>query len=310
MLYTIGECLIDFIPDKKGVSLSQVKNFSRQFGGAPANVAVVFARLGGKSAFIGKIGADCFGDFLVNELSLQGVDTSKIVRTEEANTALAFVSLTSSGEREFTFYRSPSADMLLSKDEINDKWFKKEDILHFCSVDLIEAPVKYAHLKAIKAIKDVGGRVSFDVNARPLLWSSKKALVGTILEFIPYIDILKLSTDEFELIKNISGYNEEYLLSKFSVASYIFITDGSKGAKIFHKGKESFISSYNVVTVDTTGAGDCFAGCALYYLSYLDRDTDNIERLGKFACAGAALSTTKYGAIASVPTLTEIEKMI
>ncbi len=181
-VFTIGEALIDFIPAEKGVGLNEVESFSKAAGGAPANVACVVAKLGKQSVFIGKLGADAFGDFLVETLVKTGVDTSRILRTSEANTALAFVSLKADGNRDFSFYRNPSADMLLKEEEIGEGWFMKGDILHFCSVDLIEAPVKYAHLKAIELARQVGARISFDPNVRLPLWHDPEACRRTNLK--------------------------------------------------------------------------------------------------------------------------------
>ena len=130
-VFTIGEALIDFIPNEKGISLSEVISFDKAPGGAPANVACAVAKLGGESSFIGKLGMDAFGDFLIDTLKNTGVDISNIKRSTEANTALAFVSLKADGNREFMFYRNPSADMLLSPDEIEGDWFNKNDIITF-----------------------------------------------------------------------------------------------------------------------------------------------------------------------------------
>ena len=146
---SIGEALIDFIPHEKGVALKDVSNFFRVAGGAPLNVAAAVAKLGGKAQMLTKLGVDGFGDHILEEVSPLGVDVSKVLRTKEANTALAFVSLKEDGERDFSFYRNPSADMLLNAAEIEEEDFTEGGILHFCSVSLIDAPIKEAHKKAI-----------------------------------------------------------------------------------------------------------------------------------------------------------------
>ena len=173
------------------MELKNVVGFKKEAGGAPANVACAVTKLGGSSAFIGKLGMDAFGDFLVDTLNEVGVDTQHVLRTTEANTALAFVSLKADGDRDFSFYRNPSADMLLTEDEIDGDWFAKRDILHYCSVDLIEAPVKYAHLKAIHAMKAAGGLISFDPNVRLPLWANHEQCRQTILQFIPLSHLVK-----------------------------------------------------------------------------------------------------------------------
>lgn len=146
-LYTIGEVLIDFIPQQQGIMLKDVGTFERMAGGAPANVAATAAKLGGNASLISQVGADAFGQFLIQELQQLEVNTRLIKITKEANTALAFVSLTTDGERDFSFYRNPSADLLYKEEYIKSDWFTQGDILHFCSVDLVESPMKEAHKK-------------------------------------------------------------------------------------------------------------------------------------------------------------------
>ncbi|MCC8098059.1 MAG: PfkB family carbohydrate kinase, partial [Eubacterium sp.] len=189
----IGEALIDFIPEEKGCRLKDVTGFKRVCGGAPANVAAAAALLGGKSRIITKLGKDAFGDYIVDTLNQAGVDTGSVLRTDKANTALAFVALASDGNRDFSFYRNPSADMLLEADEITADMLKDTGILHFCSVDLIEAPVKYAHIKAIELAKSQNAIISFDPNIRLNLWDSAENCVNTIRDFIKYADILIIS---------------------------------------------------------------------------------------------------------------------
>ncbi|MBK3494983.1 carbohydrate kinase [Viridibacillus sp. YIM B01967] len=173
-LFTIGEVLIDFIPHQKGVILKDVSLFERMAGGAPANVAATVAKLGGNAKMISQVGADAFGQFLVETLRMARVNTDLIKVTDEANTALAFVSLASNGERDFSFYRKPSADLLYKADYIEKAWFKSGDILHFCSVDLVESPMKEAHKTAITYAREKGAMISFDPNVRLPLWVTKQ----------------------------------------------------------------------------------------------------------------------------------------
>ena len=202
-VFAIGEALIDFIPGEKGVALKEVSTFHKQLGGAPANVACAIAKLGGKSAFIGKLAADPFGEFIATSLQQVGVDTSYISWTDQAKTMLAFVSLKIDGDRDFSFYRNPSADLLLAEEEIRTDWFTRGDVLHFCSVSLIEASVKYAHKKAITSIKERGGIISFDPNVRLPLWEKSEECRQTILQFIPMSDIIKISEEELPFITGI-----------------------------------------------------------------------------------------------------------
>ena len=169
---SIGEALIDFIPHEKGQSLNNVSNFLRVAGGAPLNVAAAVAKLGGNAQMLTKLGVDSFGDHILEQVEPLGVDISKVLRTKEANTALAFVSLREDGERDFSFYRNPSADMLLNAEEIEEEVFAQGGILHFCSVSLIDAPIKEAHRKAIEFAKRNNCLISFDPNVRLPLWES------------------------------------------------------------------------------------------------------------------------------------------
>lgn len=312
-VFTIGEALIDFIPAEKGVGLKEVDSFSKAAGGAPANVACVVARLGKQSVFIGKLGTDAFGDFLLETLVNTGVDTSRVLRTSEANTALAFVSLKADGNRDFSFYRNPSADMLLKEEEIDDGWFMDGDILHFCSVDLIEAPVKYAHLKAIQLARKVGTLISFDPNVRLPLWHDPEACRKTILEFLPLSDIVKISDEELLFI---TGFEDEIkAIRSLFVGSvqHVIYTRGAKGASWYTRHFEVSVPGRHVNVVDTTGAGDAFVGSLLSQIvdesnfrNHVSQET--IERMLKFANTAASITTTRTGAISSLPTRKEVEQ--
>lgn len=311
-VFTIGEALIDFIPHEKGCGLKKVDSFRKAAGGAPANVACAVAKLGGRSSFIGKVGADAFGDFLVETMEQAGVDTSYVFRTNEANTALAFVSLQADGNRGFSFYRHPSADMLLSEAEIGNDWFAEGDILHFCSVDLIEAPVKYAHRKAIASAKASGSIISFDPNVRLPLWPDRESCRQTILEFLPLSHIVKISDEELAFI---TGHADE----RTAIASlfvgdvqHVVYTRGPEGAVWYARDFAVSVPGQRVVAIDTTGAGDAFVGSLL---SLVAKQPEFLERIQEeeargilaFANRAAAITVTRSGAIDSLPTLEEIE---
>lgn len=320
---TIGEILIDFIPSTKGISLSKVESFVKKPGGAPANVAVAVSRLGGNADFIGKVGQDGFGEFLIETLKTNHVGVSGIVQTNEAKTALAFVTLSEAGERDFSFYRNPSADMLLNEDEIQESQFLKGDILHFCSVDLIEAPVKYAHLKAIQIAKEKGCLISFDPNVRLPLWETEDACRKTILEFLKYADILKLSQEELGFLTN--EENEKKGLIKLQAfckkKAMIIVTKGGKGVSVYRGDAEVMQPAFKIQVRDTTGAGDSFIGAYLYqvleltkeinaeelvdFLYYLD--ADKLKEILKFSNAVGAITTMKEGAISALPTMEAVK---
>ncbi|AJY75582.1 PfkB family carbohydrate kinase [Paenibacillus beijingensis] len=316
-VYTIGEALIDFIPAEKGVALKDVSGFEKQAGGAPMNVACAVTKLGGKSAFIGKLGVDAFGDHLLETMGEIGVDTSLVVRTKEANTALAFVSLQADGNRQFSFYRNPSADMLLSEDEIDARLFSTGDILHYCSVDLIEAPVKYAHRKAIAAASAAGCVVSFDPNVRLPLWSDEEECRRTILEFLPLSDIVKISDEELAFITGIEDEAEAIQSLFTGRVGHVIYTKGSKGAVWYTREFSAEAPGLRVEAIDTTGAGDAFIGSLLFQVHRAGgaeglaslTEQSALEFLS-FANAAAAITTTRRGAVSSLPTLEEAEEML
>ena len=318
-VYSIGEALIDFIPGEKGVPLKDVKNFERVAGGGPSNVAAAVAKLGGKSSVITQLGRDSFGDYIVETLDNVGVDTSKILRTDEANTALAFVSLKEDGNRDFSFFRNPSADILLNEKDIKEDWFYDCHTLHFCSVDLIEAPIKYAHKKAIELALKNGSIISFDPNVRLPLWKNYEECRSTIVDFLPKAHIVKISDEELEFITGYKSIEEaKEVLFKGNVKLVIY-TKGANGAEIYNKEKRlASVDGIKTEVVDTTGAGDSFIGSFLYSLlkdkiRFEELEILSEDRLTKyleFSNVYASNSTTKKGAIGAMATKEEIEKLI
>lgn len=314
----IGELLIDFIPVEKGIKLKDVLSFKRAAGGAPANVACAVAKLGGKSAMISQIGFDAFGEHILETLNKFGVDTDYVFKTDKANTGLAFVSLSADGNRDFSFYRNPSADLFLSENQIKESMFDDCSILHFCSVDLVNYPVKKAHIKAIETAKKKGLIVSFDPNIRLPLWNSENECKSAVNEFIPYADIIKISDDELEFITGFTSPKDaaEYLFKK---GCKIFLyTKGSKGSELFTKNYHIKKPVINVNVIDATGAGDSFIGAFLYKLvnnciTMYNLDTiteENLSLYMDFAVFYSAYTTTKKGAAAAMATKTQIEEFI
>ena len=310
----IGEALIDFIPHEKGRALNDVENFLRVPGGAPLNVAAAVAKLGGKSQMLTKLGQDGFGDAILNEVKPLGVDVSRISRTNEANTALAFVSLREDGERDFSFYRNPSADMLLSAEEICVEDFNEKDILHFCSVSLIDAPIKEAHRRAIEIAKEKGCLISFDPNVRLPLWKNPEDCRKAILEFLPLSNIVKISDEELEFITGIKDEKEalDFLLT--GDVKVIIYTKGTNGAEFITKERVIFSPSFKVSAQDTTGAGDSFIGSLLYQVAEGEYSLEQLVALSEekvqeiltFSNATAALTVCKKGAIGALPLKEEV----
>ena len=286
-LLAMGEALIDFIPQTSGKPIKDVVAFQPAVGGAPANVCGAFTKLGGKSSMITQLGTDPFGDKIIEEFHQHGIDCSYVLRTNEANTSLAFVALKENGNREFSFYRKPGADMLYQKEAVERKWFDQAFAFHFCSVSLGDFPMKDAHRQAIAYAKEAGAMVSFDPNLRPALWSSEKEMVKAVHEFIPLADVLKVSDEELVAI---TGMKEE------------------------EKAIEKLFEGNVKLILYTTGAGDGFIGSFLYCLYENDVTANTLSQLSKealesyldFANHFCSLSVQKKGAIASYPAKSEI----
>ena len=280
-LIAIGEALIDFIPDKTGCNFDEVPSFSPKVGGAPANVCGAFSVLGGKSKIITQLGDDPFGRKIEKELKTFGIDTSLISFTDKANTALAFVSLEKNGNRTFSFYRNPSADMLFDKEQITDNMFDDAYALHFCSVSLGDFPMKEAHKAAIEIAAKKDTIISFDPNLRFPLWKSKEELNKTVHEFIPLSDIIKISDEELAFL---TGEEEiENALPQLFTGNVklIIYTCGSKGAYAYTKTQKAFSPCQKVNAIDTTGAGDGFIGSFLFGLKSLEKTKDTLEKITK-----------------------------
>lgn len=310
---SIGEMLIDFTAQSIG-NIKSVNGFTKNPGGAPANVAVCVSRLGGKAAFISKLGEDAFGEFLIGVLKENNVDTQYIKRTAEANTALAFVSLDDNGDRDFLFYRKPSSDLFLSESDIADDCINEGDILHFCSVSLVDYPVKRAHMQAIKNALARNVLISFDPNLRYNLWDSKQQLIDTVNEFIPYAHLLKVGDEELAVLTQLCDESEAAKKIMTGNVQCVIVTKGRGGATAYLKSGEVFASKgRRVKCVDATGAGDIFIGTVLYQLLRDGADVKSIcgesKRFIKYleyANKAAAKSVTMRGAIPSMPMGEEI----
>lgn len=310
-LVSIGELLIDFIPLEKGSKLIDVSVFTKYPGGAPANVAVAGAKSGIKSYFLGQVGKDSFGDFLVDSLKGYGVDCSHLKQSSLANTALAFVTLSDTGERDFIFYRDPSADQLYGPHQV-PKSILKDCVLHFCSVSLSEYPIKDAHSVAIDLARKAGSFISFDPNLRLSLWPNHKAYKEVIHEFLSLADLVKVSSDELEFI---TGKKEESkaIQSLFvGNVQYVILTQGALGSTFFSKAGLSFhMPGFKVDVKDTTGAGDAFIGAFLSEMIKKDLvfSEENVSNALRVANAKAALTTTQFGGMSAIPTESEFEAL-
>lgn len=302
-----GELLIDFVALETGLTVGEASGFLKAPGGAPANVAVGAARLGHGSAFLGQVGDDPFGHYLEGVLRADQVDTRGLRFSAEARTALAFVSLRADGERSFSFYRNPSADMLMRPEDVATDVIDGQTIFHFGSITLIGEPSRSATLAAVEHARSRGLLISYDPNLRMALWQDADAARAGMLAGLEYANIVKMSDEELEFL---TGSQNPGALWRDGVA-IIVVTHGQGGATIYTP-RERFLSpGFAVETVDTTGAGDGFvAGLMHGVLTYGGDYARHLDEIARFANAVGALTTTKRGAIPALPTLAEVEAFL
>jgi fructokinase len=305
----VGELLIDFTPS--GISEQGGMLFERNPGGAPANVLAAMAKLGLRTAFIGKVGLDPFGAFLKDVLEKQAIDTKGLLQTEEAKTTLAFVHLDETGDRTFSFYRNPGADMLLTEEEVKEEILRKASIFHFGSVSMSREPARGATLKAAEKARSMGKLVSYDPNLRPPLWENLAEAKNIILQGLQYTDIFKISEEELVFLTETNDleYGTSQLYEHYKTP-VILVTLGAKGCFYRRKEQTNLCPGFHVDAIDTTGAGDAFLGGFLYKLIMSGKQTNeltnvDLNEMVRFANAMGALTTTRKGAIPAIPTLEE-----
>ncbi|CAL9119014.1 unnamed protein product [Musa textilis] len=306
LIVSFGEMLIDFVPTVSGVSLAEAPGFIKAPGGAPANVAIAVARLGGRAAFVGKLGDDEFGRMLAGILRDNGVDDGGVSFDTGARTALAFVTLRTDGEREFMFYRNPSADMLLTEGELNLDVITRAAVFHYGSISLITEPCRSAHLKAMEVAREAGALLSYDPNLRLPLWPSAEAAQEQILSIWDQADIIKVSDVELEFLSGQESVEDDVVLTLWRPAfKLLVVTLGEKGCKYYTKDFRGSLDGYAVDTVDTTGAGDAFVGAMLRKIvddQTVLQDEGKLREVLKFANACGAITTTEKGAIPALPS--------
>lgn len=308
LVVCFGEMLIDFVPTVSGVSLAEAPAFEKAPGGAPANVAVAISRLGGSAAFVGKVGDDEFGYMLANILKQNNVDNSGVRFDYNARTALAFVTNRADGEREFLFFRHPSADMLLHESELDVELISKAKIFHYGSISLIDEPCKSAHLAAMKIAKNSGSILSYDPNLRLHLWPSAEAAREGIMSIWDQADIIKISEEEITFLTGAEDPNDDNVVLDrlfHPNLKLLIVTEGSEGCRYFTKEFRGRVAGVKVKAVDTTGAGDAFVGGILYGLASdpnLYKDEERLREALLFANVCGAVTVTKRGAIPALPT--------
>lgn len=308
-IISLGEALIDFIPlDPDNIT------YQKSPGGAPANVAVGVARLQAKSTFIGKVGNDVLGRFLQKTLADYGVDTSSMLLTDDIRTGVVFVTL-ENGERSFDFYINPSADRFLREEEIDEKLFDENKILHFGSISLISEPTRSATIKAVKLAKEKGLTISYDPNLRLGLWDSEESAKEQIISMLPYADILKISEEELEFITG----EKDIEKGAQKLAAYeiplLLVTLGSEGSYIFTGEGHQHVPARKVTTVDTTGAGDAFVSGILYMANEWEGDISAIMlekavEMATFASVSGSLAASEKGAMTALPSLEQVQSIL
>ena len=309
----LGELLIDFT--ENGLSGQGNPLLEANPGGAPCNVLAMLNRLGKKTAFIGKVGNDQFGKMLKEVVEESGTDVSGLAMDEQVHTTLAFVHTFPDGDREFSFYRNPGADMMLTKEEVDPELIKKARIFHFGTLSSTHAGVREATRYAIDVAKENGLLVSFDPNLREPLWDSLDQAKEEILYGMSKCDILKISDNEMEFMTGTTDYNKgvEMLREQFDIP-LICVTLGREGSRAFYK--DMIVEAAPFVredTIETTGAGDTFEACTLNYIlehGLENLTEENLKEMLTFANAGASIITTRKGALKVMPKKEEIEKVI
>ena len=306
----LGEILIDFVISD--ISTPGTLLYECNPGGAPANVLIAVARQGSKTAFIGKVGKDPFGKLLKKTLENNDVCAKGLCIDNECHTTVAFVSLDDTGNRSFSFVRNPGADHMLTIQDIDESLIKASRIFHFGSVSLSKEPGRNATKHALNIAKENSLVISYDPNLRPLLWDSQETARKQIISCLKYVDILKVSNEEFSFITGESDYEKHApgFADKYGI-THLFITLGKEGSYFYHKGISGTLPAYDVIVVDTTGAGDSFFGAVLSQLITLPDILQNLNEaklreIVAFANASGSIACGKKGAIPAIPTKLQI----
>lgn len=314
-IMSIGEMLVDFtaVQDTKDGENGKSGDiyYKQNPGGAPANVAVMASRLGVSSGFIGKLGMDMFGKYLRDTLDAEGVDTNGVILDKDFSTTLAFVGKGGDGERDFVFYRKNGADLNLSFSEVNLKLVDSCKLLHFGALLLTSEPSKSAVINTVEYAKQQGKIVSYDPNWRERLWESKEAAVKAMRSVLMYVDVIKVSEAELQIITDCANLLPAIAKLLNDGVKVVCITQGAKGCIVATRHGIERLPTFKVETVDTLGAGDSFFGAFLSRLVLSGKSMDEIEmddlrEFAMYANACGALSSTKVGAIPAMPTHGEI----
>ena len=308
----LGEILIDFTMNGQSEQGNNI--FEACPGGAVDNALAMLSKLGRKTAFIGKVGKDQFGRLLKETLEEAGIDAKGLAVDEQVNTTLAFLNMFPDGDREFSFYRKPGADMMLREDEVDYELIRQSKVFHLGTLSMTDEPAKTATKKALEVAKEAGCIITFDPNLREPLWKDLDDAKEAMRYVFQYCDMLKISDNEIQFISGKEDYDEgiRYLQETYNIP-VIFLTMGKDGSRAYYKDLRVERKGFTVKAIETTGAGDTFCANAINGILKYGIDNLNEENLADiltYANAGAALITLKKGALRSMPTPEQIEQLI
>lgn len=309
----LGELLIDFT--ENGISGQGNALFEANPGGAPCNVLAMLNRFGHKTAFLGKVGNDIFGHRLCRVLDEAGIDRRGLLMDEQTRTTLAFVETKADGDRDFSFYRNPGADMMLREEEVCEELLYSTRIFHFGTLSMTHEPVRAATKRAISVAKEAGALLSFDPNLREPLWDSLETAKEQVRYGLSVCDILKISDNEIRWLTGKEDYDEgiRMVQEEFKIP-LVMLSMGRDGSRAYCGDKRVEAAPFlQENTIETTGAGDTFGGCCLHYI--LEHGLKNLteEQLGEmltFANAAASVITTRKGALRVMPEVEEIDRLL
>lgn len=314
-IIAFGEALVDMLSSRLGNDNTDTETFTPYAGGAPANVAVACARLGAPSQFLGMVGDDTFGHFLINEMQHHGVDTRAVVLTQEARTALAFVSRDSQGERTFDFYRPPAADLLYRLEHLPQGVFDQSAIVHLCSNSLTDPEIADTTLAIAAMAKRAGCLVSVDANLRHNLWGATYADIGLVTQLLDSAELVKVSLEELDYLRG-DHPQDAWLAERLAAGvKVILVTDGPNIVTLKGISIDQTIAPPKVDAVDTTAGGDAFIGGLLAELSRYGigenwhQDREFLIRAVAIACRCGAHAVTRPGAYSALPTHADIEAL-
>lgn len=310
---SLGELLIDFT--ENGRSGQGNLLFEANPGGAPCNVLAMLSKLGHKTAFIGKVGNDFFGELLKGAITEVGIDAEYLRMDDQIHTTLAMVHTYPDGDRDFSFYRNPGADMMLTEGEVPEELVKDSKIFHFGTLSMTHEGVRLATKKAVRIARESGALISFDPNLRPPLWESLDKAKEQVLYGLEHCHILKISDNEIQWLTGESDYTEgvKWINERYDIP-LILVSMGKEGSRAYYNGIMVEAAPFlQKNTVETTGAGDTFCGCVLHYIcehGLFDLTEYDLKEMLVFANSAASLITTRKGALRVMPNKQEIEELL